>query len=211
MRCKTLFCIFLVILILGSLSGCIQSTQDASTPVQGLRMPVDGLPNVSDFSGEALEGFGGIFSPVQEAVLYRNGEARIIPTDDPRLISLLNFIANSINSGTCWMEQGYVSEERVESILEYAGSCLEIFLNHEKEGSSLSRISKMYILGSGCLLYVETADLGTQVDWYFPYMSLLEDMVANGKITDEEFRHELDEEWPQPPWLELIEYAGFQD
>ena len=195
---------------------CFFSSQKAFTNLPaGLKYDVGALPSIADFSTTSYEDYKYYFSPVSTAVLKKDGGEAVIPPDDPRLISLLNFIAYSYSERMIVMEQSYILEDEILSYLSCEDPMLEITfaVSTESENNTLNKTPRVVICGDSFLAFMDTDSPswvlgdGLFAERFWPYGTLVYDLL--GDIYNPKQEIISFEGWGCGYWIDLLEYSGF--
>lgn len=198
----------------------VTTIETTSTPDElptGLYCSVPSLPKIEDCSGTECEDYKYRFSTVESAVLMHNGTETKISPDDPRLISLLNFIMLGEQEGYTYWRQGYVLEDEINEYLSSTAPMLVVTFDNTMLSSSatLSRTPKIIISGNQYLIFAHEDSAKYQgekvmADQCFAYEGLFQ-KEAEQSIVDKLSKISWIEGWANPDyyWLDLIRYAGF--
>lgn len=180
------------VLLLSMITGC-GHLLGPSEPLDNLDVPDDC--------------YSQYFSPVEKAVLYEDGVAKQIETDDPRLIRLLNLLAYARETMQYSCLQGYVYEEDTKSYYASNAKMIEIsFLIDDESDHSIHRDTpKILVCGDSYLLFVDPNTMQdgiteTHAERHWPFNNLAPD-GANRSSTHME--------WGNDYWLDLLQYCGF--
>ena len=170
----------------------------------GVYCPVNGLPSLADFSSSNYETFAQHFSTVKSAIYKYNGTENHVSPDDPRLISLLNFLAFSYKQGLTAWRQGYVPEDEIASYLTTKEPMLEITFHSNNISEATSQI---IICGDSYLVIKNTETDGQRCERCWPYGELIMEKITSGEADISMISYE---GWGTNYWIDLLEYAGFE-
>lgn len=152
------------------------------------------------------------FADVDYVIYHHDGIGEQIAEDDPRLIILLNFLANSDAQGLSAMRQGYVEEAEINACLGTNAPMLEIRFKDWSNDTYLSDYTGVLICGKQYLAFIDTEKPtwvlgeGLYAEQIFPYDSLLMDAYENGVVEEDVI---FENEWGQKTWLDILRYVGF--
>lgn len=199
---KRILCCLCAVLLILPLSACKDPAIDGQ-PTE------TGLPAVESFSDTEYEDYQYHFRPVQKAVYKHDGIEETIAADDPRLIRLLNFLAYSENQMLSIWLQGCVEEAEINTYLASDAPMLDVafVMEGEPKNDTLGDTPRILVCGDSYLLFIQdgitnNGEKGLVAERYWPYASTIEWTSETGNVSLEG--------WGTGYWMDILEYAGFQ-
>ena len=169
---------------------------DSTTRSDGLSYPVNGLPQVCEFSGDGYEDYELRFPKVEGA---HSGKLNM-DADDAYTFKILNFFAYSRNNSLDIQSETSLAVSETDQILK-DDNYLEIWFEDPSEiktGDVIERAKKIVVYADRYFVFVEEID-GMNVYEVYPYKQLLLSMVRAGEYPESVL---------DKAWILLESYVG---
>lgn len=170
----------------------------------GLYIPVEGLPEIDEFPSSFFQERKAQFLDISSVRYIAEGSSLELPTDDSRVIRLLNFIGKSFEDGTYGMQFGYEEPNEIAGWYENTAPMLGITFRDNKETADptgFALCSALLIRGGTVLKVLNpeyTNDSMTHGVLLWPYNTLLGENSLQYLCYPE-----------KEQWIDLLVYAGF--
>ena len=169
----------------------------------GCNNPAKNIPDIDTFSGVELDLDNAFGTQILSATIKCDKEKKDIPSDDPRLIRLLNLIFRSEEDKTTPMRQGLVLDEEIHERLSSKAPILDISLQPGPDPYGfLGNASRIVICKDTYMIIHEGHSYydGLVAEEFFPFRSL----IPNSEMDDYPYM-----DWGQDAWIDLLEISGF--